>query len=328
MSFMGVSELLGTDQGCDEVHQQADHDHEGDGGFEGHDSTPHPRRPRCVDVDGPLADLDAILTPVTGARMRRRGDDGVMDTSWIRTSRSLLVTVAIVLPLAWCAGAAHLTLTAPTDALVLVLLVVGTAATGDRLAGLAAAVSAGVWFDFFLTAPFHRLAIDDADDIEVTVLLVVVGAAVTEIVLWGRRQQAGASRRSGYLDGVLATSQLVAGGLSSSELAEQVSSRLAELLGADRVRFVPGPAVDAARPVLTPDGEITVRGHLLDADRDGLPTMDETAIPARHHGVVHGQFLVTAATTVVRPTAEQRRVAVLLADQVGAAHATSTPNPL
>jgi K+-sensing histidine kinase KdpD len=58
------------------------------------------------------------------------------------------------------------------------------------LAGLLAAVSSAVWFDFFLTVPYGRFTIDDRADIETTVLLILVGVAVTEICLWGRRQQA------------------------------------------------------------------------------------------------------------------------------------------
>lgn len=57
-------------------------------------------------------------------------------------------------------------------------------------AGMAAAVSGAAWFDFFLTVPIHTFAIDDANDVEIAVLLVLVGVAVTEIALWGRRKQA------------------------------------------------------------------------------------------------------------------------------------------
>ena len=84
------------------------------------------------------------------------------------------------------------------------------ASTGMRIAGVVAAVSSGVWFDVFLTQPYGSLAIRDRNDIEATVLLVIIGAAVTEIALWGYRQQAQASRRAGYLDGVLGTAEIVA----------------------------------------------------------------------------------------------------------------------
>ena len=56
----------------------------------------------------------------------------------------------------------------------------------------------------------HRFAIHDPDDLEVVVLLVIVGAAVGEIALWGLRQGERAARRRGYLDGVLETADLAA----------------------------------------------------------------------------------------------------------------------
>src|SRR2546428_173356 len=80
--------------------------------------------------------------------------------------------------------------------------VVAVAATGYRPAGFLAAASAAAWFDFFLTRPYERFTITRREDIETTVLLLVLGIAVTEIAVWGRRQHAAASRRAGYLDGI------------------------------------------------------------------------------------------------------------------------------
>ncbi|MCW2751467.1 MAG: hypothetical protein JWR83_2577, partial [Aeromicrobium sp.] len=60
---------------------------------------------------------------------------------------------------------------------------------------------------------------------------------------------------------------------------------------------------------------------------DGLPALEEIVLPAQHHGEVHGYFLITAATEVARPPLEQRQVAVLLANQVGAAYATDKLGP-
>ncbi len=84
---------------------------------------------------------------------------------------------------------------ANTDAaLALILVVVAVAAAGNRLAGIAAAVSAAAWFDFFLTKPYEHFSITRAADVWTTVLLLVIGAVVTEIAVWGRRQYAAASR--------------------------------------------------------------------------------------------------------------------------------------
>ncbi len=82
-----------------------------------------------------------------------------------------------------------------TDAaLAMLLVVVAVAANGNRLAGYLAAVSTAVWFDFFLTRPYEQFTINRQTDIETTVLLLVIGVAVTELAVWGRRQQTAASR--------------------------------------------------------------------------------------------------------------------------------------
>ena len=54
-------------------------------------------------------------------------------------------------------------------------------------------------------------------------------------------------------------------------------------------------------------------------ERDGLPTDGLIGLTVRQGEVIHGQYVLTAATRVVRPSIEQLRVAVLLADQVGSA---------
>jgi K+-sensing histidine kinase KdpD len=94
-------------------------------------------------------------------------------------------------------------------ALVLLLVVVGVAAAGHRAARELAAASAAVWFDFFLTVPYERFSITRRADIETTVLLLAIGVAVTEIAVRGRRLQAVAARRAGYLDGLGAAAREV-----------------------------------------------------------------------------------------------------------------------
>ena len=111
-----------------------------------------------------------------------------------------------------------------TDAaLALILVVVAVAASGHRLAGVLAAVSAAAWFDFFLTVPYERFTITRRADIETTVLVLAIGAAVTEIAVRGRRQHAAAARRAGYLDGINAAARAVATGESAAALTSQVA---------------------------------------------------------------------------------------------------------
>jgi K+-sensing histidine kinase KdpD len=240
--------------------------------------------------------------------------------------RTIARASALLLPLVTCAVLANLrdSVTSATAALILVLWIVATSATGDRVAGLLAAVSGGLWFDFFLTKPYHRLAISDSDDIEITVLLVLIGIAVTEIALWGRRQQAGAARRSGYLDGVLSTAKAVAeGDTPTSTLIEVVAAQIIDVLHVDDCTFVPGPVHDRRMAILDQEGVLSRKGKVVDVARSGLPFDEQVAIVVRRGPQVLGHFVITAATRVVRPNRQQLRVAVLLADQVAPALAAS-----
>jgi K+-sensing histidine kinase KdpD len=224
-----------------------------------------------------------------------------------------------VAPVVVCSVLAAVRDTVPTASavLVLVLCIVAAAATGDRSAGLFAAVSSGASFDFFLTQPYFRLTIADSDDLEASVLLVLIGVSVTELALWGRRQQEQSSRRSGYLDGVLSAASTVAEAETSPDrVVAVVAAHIADVLGADRCRYVGGPVHDARIAVLDGEGVLTQHGHRRDVEQDGLPVDDYVALEVRRSGRVIGHFLVTASTRVVHPSREQCRVAVLLADQV------------
>jgi K+-sensing histidine kinase KdpD len=236
--------------------------------------------------------------------------------------RPALIAGAAVAPLLCCAALAGFRddITTATSALVLVILVVAAAATGDRLAGIVAALSAGAWFDVFLTQPYGRLTIDDPNEIEVTVLLVLVGVAVTEIALWGRRQQARASRRAGYLEGVLGTSKIIALQETSPDtLVNHVAQQIVQVLDIDDCRFVPGHGPGPQDISLDHNGYVTHLGTRVNVERDGLPTDQQIGLVVRQGDLVHGEYILTAATRVVRPSVEQLRVAVLLADQVGGA---------
>ncbi|MGZ4444303.1 MAG: DUF4118 domain-containing protein [Nocardioidaceae bacterium] len=238
----------------------------------------------------------------------------------LRQHRSLVIGAAVLLPFVACAALAPFrdSISAATGVLVLVLIVVAAAATGDRIAGLVAALSGGVWFDFFLTKPYNTFTITDSQDIGTTVLLVLIGAAVTEVALWGRQQQARASRRAGYLDGALSTAEILAGGHESQQQAiALVADQIVKVLGVIGCQFVPGPPHDARLAVLDHDGRVSRSGRPLHVERDGLPTDEYTALPVLHEGKTVGHFLLSSASEIARPSLEQRRVAVLLADQVG-----------
>jgi K+-sensing histidine kinase KdpD len=208
---------------------------------------------------------------------------------------------------------------ANTDvALVLVAVIVAVAANGDRLAGVLAAVSAAVWFDFFFTKPYDQLSITRRADVETTVLLLIIGVAVTELAVRGRRQQAAASRRAGYLAGLHSVAGSVAVGDSGSEVTRRVTDELVRLLTLSSCRFQAGVAGLGKPARMDHEGEITIGTQPWDTDDLGLPQDQDIELLAENNGILVGRFMMTAAPGS-RPSLERRLVAAALADQVGAA---------
>ena len=212
-----------------------------------------------------------------------------------------------------------------TDAaLALILVVVAVAASGNRLAGILAAVSAAVWFDFFLTQPYERFSITSRTDIETTVLLLVIGVSVTEIAVWGRRQHAAASRRAGYLEGLNSAAQAVAAGDSPAVLIELVTRQLTPWISLRSCSFQYGIAGIGQPARLHHDGSVTAGHRTWDVDAEGFPGDTDVEVLVETSGVFQGRFMM-APVPGARPTLEQRLLAVAFADQVGAALATSRP---
>ena len=185
----------------------------------------------------------------------------------------LALLAALAAPLALAAILVPFRASFPnTDAaLALLLVVVAVAANGYRLAGYLAAVSVAVWFDFFLTQPYERFTITRRTDIETTVLLLVIGVAVTEIAVWGRRQRVTASRRAGYLDGINSAARAVAAGSSASVLTEQVTGQLTQLLSLRSCSFQYGVAGIGRPARLHHDGCGHRRAPAVGRGRGGLP---------------------------------------------------------
>ena len=242
------------------------------------------------------------------------------------TRDRLAVLAALAAPLAVAAALVPFRASFPnTDAaLALLLVVVAVAANGYRQAGFLAAVSTAVWFDFFLTQPYERFSITRRTDIETTVLLLMIGVAVTEISVWGRRQRVTASRRAGYLDGINSAAQAVAAGGSAAGLIGQVTSQLTQLLGLRSCSFQHGVAGIGRPARLQHDGSVTIGQRTWDVDAEGFPRGSDTELLVESGGILQGRFLMTPAPGA-RPTLEQRLLAVAFADQAGAALATSHP---
>src|SRR5674476_900672 len=148
-------------------------------------------------------------------------------------------------------------------------------------------------------------------------VLVGVGVAVTEIACRGREQQAMASARLGYLDGVEATAKIAAEGSSSpSALIERVAGQIVQVMALEKCRFDYGMGLDYPR--LEPDGSIRWRSQSWAVDSFGLPADKDTELVVESGGRFMGRFLLRANPRT-RPSRAERMVAAALAAQVGAA---------
>lgn len=194
--------------------------------------------------------------------------------------------------------------------LVLVLVVAVISAAGLRPAGLVAAVTTGLAYDYFWTEPYYSFRIFDAQDIVTVLLLVLVGGAIEQLSWWGGRQRATAARRLDYLTALRHAAEPIAPETHAAAL-QAISDTMSAVLDADGSRLVLDEALP--RTVLHSDGSVTRAGRAMDVDTDGLPSDDVIAIPVPRPRARPGYFEVTAATHVARPPAEQRQVAALLA---------------
>jgi hypothetical protein len=233
--------------------------------------------------------------------------------------QNLLLATGLVGPLVACVILLPYRNSVPntSDALLLVLVVVGVASAGDRLAGFLAALSAGLGFDFFLTQPYQSLAIASAADVQTMLLLLGVGVAVTEIAYRRREQQAMARQHLGYLQGVEKVAKIASEGTSSpSALIELVAGQIVQVMGLEKCRFDYGMGLDYPR--LEPDGSVRRRNQPWPVDSLGLPADKDTELVVEIGGRFMGRFLLTA-NPGARPSRSERMVAAALAAQVGAA---------
>jgi K+-sensing histidine kinase KdpD len=200
------------------------------------------------------------------------------------------------------------------SALVLVAVIVGVAALGNRLSGFVATVSATVWFDFFLTRPYEKFAITHRPDIETAVSLFVVGIIVTELAARNRHHHATAAEEADFVGLIHDVSELATSGASSREVIERVQDELITLLHLRACRYETG-AGDRPMMRLEHDGRVFLGGRLWGVHRVGLPG-PEIELVVQSQGRTTGRFVMTP-TPGSEVSLERRVVAVAIADQVG-----------
>jgi hypothetical protein len=158
---------------------------------------------------------------------------------------------------------------APDAALVLVLVVLATAMFGGRGPGLLGAVISAACFDFFFTRPYYSFTISRRDDIELTIVLLVVALAVGELVVRAQRSErsAMASRRQ-VEQQIRRVAEVASGGEPMGHLIDVVQREVVAVLGARRSRFE-RPPFRSAIPTLRHAG-VTLPGDGTGGDRPPL----------------------------------------------------------
>jgi hypothetical protein len=200
--------------------------------------------------------------------------------------------------------------------LVYVLVVVFGAAAGTRWTGALTAVVAAMSYDFFFTRPFQSLKIENANDIETTILLLAIGLVVAELVAYTRRHRARAATRGDEIQMLRRTAELVAAGADSGEVLETVRAELIDVLSLVECRYE-RPPFESSLPRIERTGGVDGEHRRWISGEFTLPGLG-AEIPVMARGRTYGRFvLVPDLSTGV--SIEARMVAVTLVDELGAA---------
>jgi len=209
-------------------------------------------------------------------------------------------------------------------ALTMVIVIVAVAVSGNRGAGLIASGSSALWFDFFLTRPYDRFSISHRADLETTIALFVVGVLVTELAARSRRHWQSANSSTAYVTMIHGIAVLAADSAPATDMVNQTTASLTELLSLRACRFDRNLAVPPLAQIQS-NGEVAHVGLRWPTKEIGIPG-PEAEILAKWRGRVVGRFVVTP-TPGVTVSLEQRIVAVAMVDVfaaylVGELHAT------
>jgi K+-sensing histidine kinase KdpD len=237
-----------------------------------------------------------------------------------RARTGLAVALGALGPLALAAAWIPIRIRLPnTDlALILVLGVVAVGAWGRRSAVVTAAVSASLWFEFFDTKPFERLAIARQPDLETTVVLAVVSFVAGEMAVWIVRQRARRIVESAEMGSLREAAGLLAMGEELVMVIQSVAGELSRLLGlADCTFETEDP--DPARATLRRDGTLVGARQPTEA-----APISSAELPVWGQGERLGYYVLEFAPGPP-PERERLLVAVTLADQVGAAFMAQAP---
>ncbi|MEV7242380.1 DUF4118 domain-containing protein [Streptomyces sp. NPDC093248] len=264
------------------------------------------------------------MSTVSGiGKLHRTGGTPAASRAWSPRDRlALAAGLAAPFLVAWAMVPFRTGLSHTNAALILVVVVVAVAALGSRTAGAVAALSAAAWFDFFLTRPYETFDITASTDLETAVLLLAVGAIVSQLAARALRLQVMTVTDAAHLARIHRTAELVQSVNSADTVVDHVRTELTDLLGLRACRFEYGKLVGRP-PRLEQDGSVTTGRRTWNPDTEGWPP-GEIELRAYGNGHYLGRFMLTPGPGSV-PSVQARMVAVVLADQTGAALDTAGP---
>ena len=214
---------------------------------------------------------------------------------------------------------ARASLVGTASALILVALIAAVAILGSRVAGFLASASSAVWFDFFLTRPYERLAISHRADLETAISLFVVGMVVTELAARSRHHRLVAVEEADFLAVIHKLGEMIAFGEPSALVVDAASAELTQLLSLRGCSYKSG-APTPHRTTVMSDGEVIHGGLLWGVSTMGLPGRN-LDLPVQYGGRTYGRFELVPTPGHPVPL-ERMIVAVAIASQAGASLAT------
>ena len=230
-------------------------------------------------------------------------------TIWAVAAVAPIATALVLIP-----GRGHLS--APDDALILIVVTVAVASSGNRGAAALAALVSAASFDFFLTVPYQSFQIHRQSDLTTELLFVLVGLLVGELASRGHRHRREAAEGRHGLDRIHGVAEQIVDGEDPEYVMISVAAQLTDLLALQDCRFVRRQPSRKGAWIQT-DGTVRLNPLTWPTSSAGLPT-NQVELPVRGGGHVLGVFLLTPTPT--RPISHDRCVvAVALADQLGAA---------
>jgi K+-sensing histidine kinase KdpD len=184
------------------------------------------------------------------------------------------------------------------------LVVVAAAGIGGRAAGMVAALSAALAYDYFLTTPYHTLVIDTLAQVVTVALLVATGIVVSVGGRVRRRSAAVAQAHAKVIRLLHRVTETAAAG--GSAVDRVTAEGLHRLLDARRVSVLRR----------SPDGfavTVDVGETHLPIDVEALTHLDrEGRIPPGHHRVLDGTMVLPREGVALDLVARQQPVGYLV----------------